>query len=82
MYSLTLPQLWDAKWEPPSDVRQGMPRFAAIVDSSTDIWPYLAIAGGLGLLIEWIVFGTFRRSVHRLRAISGLRKASRLVVRR
>jgi hypothetical protein len=25
-----------------------------------DIWPWLALLGGAGLLIEWILYGRFR----------------------
>ncbi|MBZ5621054.1 MAG: BatA and WFA domain-containing protein [Acidobacteriia bacterium] len=62
LYSLTLPQLWDGKWEPPADAQKGIPHFATVFDSSTDIWPWLAIAGAAGLLVEWILFGRFRRA--------------------
>jgi hypothetical protein len=61
MYSLTLPQLWDTKWEPPADAGKGIPRFAASLDGSSDIWPFLAILGGLGLALEWFLYGRFRR---------------------
>lgn len=62
MYSLTLPQLWDAKWTPPASARTGIPHFAPIFDSTTESWPWLAFAGGLGLLAEWLLYGRFRRS--------------------
>jgi hypothetical protein len=61
VYSLTLPQLWDARWQPGSDVRQGIPRFALAPDGSSDLWPWLAVAGGLALLLEWMLFGRLRR---------------------
>jgi hypothetical protein len=61
MYAMTIPELWDSKWVPPSDARLGIPHFAAVLDSSVEIWPWLAIAGGLGLLVEWMLFGSFRR---------------------
>jgi hypothetical protein len=63
LYSLTLPQLWDTKWEPPADAGKGIPRFARVTTASVDIWPWLAIAGALGLLIEWMLYGRFRRSL-------------------
>ena len=31
---------------PPADVHSGIPRFAQILDSSRDLWPWLAMAGG------------------------------------
>jgi hypothetical protein len=60
-YSLTLPELGDSKWEPPAEARQGVPRFQQILEASSDLWPWLAIAGGLGLLAEWLLYGRFRR---------------------
>jgi hypothetical protein len=60
MYSLTLPQLWDGKWEPPANTRRGIPRFSEVLDRVTDVWPWLALAGGAGLLIEWLLYGRFR----------------------
>jgi von Willebrand factor type A domain/Aerotolerance regulator N-terminal len=70
LYSLTLPELWDTKWTPPADVHSGIPRFTQILDSSRDLWPLLAVAGGLGLLAEWLMYGRFRRSFLRRRTVS------------
>ena len=69
-YSLTLPELWDSKWEPPADVHQGVPRFQQILESSSDLWPWLAIAGGLGLAAEWLLYGRFRRGFARGRTLT------------
>ncbi len=66
MYAMTIPELWDSKWVPPVDARQGIPRFSAALDSSFDIWPWLAIAGAIGLLVEWIMFGSFHRALQPL----------------
>jgi hypothetical protein len=74
VYSLTLPQLWDSKWQAPGDARQGMPHFARLPDASSDLWPWLAIAGGLGLLAEWLLFGRFRRGAAGFRALPLRRK--------
>jgi hypothetical protein len=65
LYSLTLPELWESKWTPPSDAHLGVPRFTQIMESSTDLWPWLALAGGIGLLLEWILYGRFRRGMMR-----------------
>jgi hypothetical protein len=65
LYSLTLPELWESKWTPPSDAHLGVPRFTQIMESSTDLWPWLALAGGMGLLLEWILYGRFRRGMMR-----------------
>jgi hypothetical protein len=79
-YSLTLPQLWDARWEPPADAAKGIPRFAHVFDGSSDIWPWLALAGATGLLAEWVLFGSFRRALRfrpmllRRRAVAEVRR--------
>ncbi len=65
-YAMTIPELWDSKWVPPGDARQGIPHFATVLDSSIDIWPWLAVAGALGLLAEWILYGSFRRALRPL----------------
>jgi uncharacterized protein YegL len=61
VYSLTLPQLWDGKWEPPAGTRRDLPSWPQIAEGSTDLWPWLAIAGGVGLLVEWLLYGRFWR---------------------
>jgi hypothetical protein len=60
LYALTLPQLGDAKWEPPDTVRHGVPRPATAADAS-EMWPWLALAGGFCLLAEWLIYGRFGR---------------------
>lgn len=62
LYSLTLPQLWDTRWTPPAGVRQGIPHFAQVFSRSSDLWPWLALAGGAALLAEWLLFGSGRRT--------------------
>jgi hypothetical protein len=62
IYSLTLPELGEAKWEPPAGVRRGIPRSLPLPSTVHDIWPWLALAGGAGLLAEWFLFGRFRRA--------------------
>jgi hypothetical protein len=63
LYSLSLPEPWDSKWTAPSDAKAGIPRFARFVETSSDLWPLLALAGALGLLIEWVLYGRFRRGL-------------------
>ena len=63
VYSLTLPQLWDSKWEPPADAPKGIPRASQVSEASTDVWPWLALAGAAGLLAEWLLFARFRRAL-------------------
>jgi Aerotolerance regulator N-terminal len=77
VYSLTLPQLWEARWDPPADARRGLPRFAAGLGGARDLWPWLALAGGAGWLADWMLFGTRRRAVLRVsRRPAMFRKAS------
>lgn len=61
VYSLTLPEMWEAKWEPPANARRGIPTFRESLQSSRDLWQILAALGALGLLTEWILFGRLRR---------------------
>jgi hypothetical protein len=61
IYSLTLPELWDGAWQPPAEARHGIPRFQQALEGTIDLWPWLALAGGAGLLAEWLLFGRFRR---------------------
>jgi hypothetical protein len=61
IYSLTIPQLWDTRWEPPANVRKGLPHFRAAVEAAVEPWPWLALAGALCLLVEWLLYGRFRR---------------------
>jgi hypothetical protein len=74
VHSLTLPQLWDTRWNPPAEVARGVPRFSAIAGSATDLWPVLALLGALGLLAEWLLYGRTRRHRFTLRTIAFRRK--------
>ena len=69
LYSLTLPELWESKWTPPADAHLGVPRFTQILESSTDLWPWLALAGAFGLLTEWVLYGRFRRGMMRSKPV-------------
>ena len=60
LYALTLPQLWDSKWEPPANLHHGIPRFSEVIDRITEVWPWLALAGAVGLLVEWLLYGRFK----------------------
>jgi hypothetical protein len=61
VYSQTLPELWDTRWEPPAEVRRGIPRPQPFAPGTGNLWPWLALAGGAGLMAEWFLFGRFRR---------------------
>jgi hypothetical protein len=65
VYSLTLPDVAEATWKPPANVRRGIPRAALDGALQTDLWPWLAVLGGIGLLLDWLMFG--RSRVFRLR---------------
>jgi hypothetical protein len=62
LYSLTLPQLWDTKWQEPPDIRHGVPRVSVAGGGPGDYWPWFAIAGGAVMLAEWLIYGRFRRT--------------------
>jgi hypothetical protein len=70
MYSLTLPQLWDSRWDPPPNTHRGIPRFGEILDHVTDVWPWLAVLGAAGLLTEWLLYGRFRMAQFAARTMS------------
>ena len=77
VYSLTLPQLWESKWDVPAGTRRGIPRFTQAAGEATDLWQWLALAGGVGLLAEWVLYGRFRRRLVRVtRRPAPMRKAS------
>lgn len=76
LYSLTLPELSDAKWKPPANALKGIPAFAPVMAAARDVWPILATCGALFLFIEWLLFGRFRRSKHTLHFTPFLRRKS------
>jgi len=79
VFSLTLPAMWSAKWEPPSGAPRGIPsRRASALPIPPQIWPWLAALGGGCLLAEWIFYGRGRQRgrVHSLKASRSLRRAS------
>jgi len=79
--SLTLPEVGETKWDPPASVRRGIPRSLPLVTSAGDAWPWLALAGGAGLLAEWLLFGSFRRGQAGKPRSVRVRAAEREVVR-
>jgi hypothetical protein len=82
VYSLTLPDVAEATWRPPANVRKGVPRVAELEAPPQDLWPWLAALGGLGLLADWLLFGRsriFRLTPGRVAPLTsrfGQRKAS------
>lgn len=73
VYSLTLPQPGDTVWHPsPEQISQGvkigLPGRAPAGPASRDIWQWLAIAGAIGLLVDWILFGRVDRRSRAVRS--------------
>ena len=76
VYSLTLPELWESTWKAPEGARSGVPRFAPVAPGSLDLWQWLALLGGAGLLLEWLLYGRQRRLARLQRAPVAMQKAS------
>jgi hypothetical protein len=66
VYSLTLPQMWAARWEPPAGTRHGIPRPRVLSGDYTEMWQWLAILGAAGLIAEWILYGRLKRGLARV----------------
>jgi hypothetical protein len=67
VYSLTLPELGEAKWDIPPGTRLGIPKFTApLREEAGEWWPWLALLGGAGLAAEWMLFGRLRRGMARV----------------
>ena len=62
VYSLVLPEVSEAKWEPPPGVRRGIPPTRQSSTGAVDLWQALACLGAAGLLLDWIYFGRFGRT--------------------
>jgi hypothetical protein len=65
VYSLVLPEISDAKWEPPAGVKRGIPVNRQSSAGSIDLWQALACLGAAGLLIDWVYYGRFGRTAAR-----------------
>jgi hypothetical protein len=61
--SIALPEVPDARWEPPQNARHGVPKSWPAGPASRDLWQILALAGGAGLLAEWLLFGRSRVAI-------------------
>jgi len=62
VYSLVLPEVAEARWEPPAGSKRGIPQGARSAASSIDLWQALACLGAAGLLIDWVYFGRLGRA--------------------
>ncbi len=65
VHSLTLPQVGEVRWGAPREARQGVPGSAGAGDASMELWYWLALLGGAGLLAEWFLYGRFSRGAVR-----------------
>jgi len=65
VYSLVLPEVSDAKWEPPAGVKRGIPVNRQSSAGSIDLWQALACLGAAGLLVDWVYYGRFGRTAAR-----------------
>jgi hypothetical protein len=59
--SLTLPDVAEKEWSPAANVTRDLPPMSGFLPSAVDLWKWLALAGALCLLAEWIIFGQQRR---------------------
>ncbi len=77
VYSLTLPDVGEYLWKAPAAVRKGIPKWNETAVSATDLWMWFALAGGLGLLADWFLFGRGRGSRFLSNAASAARTSWR-----
>ncbi len=70
VYSLTLPDLPDKSWDAPSTIASGIPADGGSVAESRDLWRWLAVAGGLVLLLEWWLYAKRQRLWLKLAALA------------
>jgi hypothetical protein len=71
IFSLTLPEVAEFSWPAPRAAATGLPAAAQLSPSAIDLWKWLALLGGAGLLFEWLLYGR-----HRLQAPSLARSAA------
>jgi len=60
--SLVLPELAETVWKPPKGVRIGLPGFTDSGSGFVELWPWLALAGLLALVLEWMLYGRPREA--------------------
>ncbi|MGC2660388.1 MAG: hypothetical protein WA324_20745, partial [Bryobacteraceae bacterium] len=63
--SLTLPDVAQFEWKAPATAREGLPAMRGFTPSAFDLWQWLAIAGGMVLVLEWLLYGRRRRVLRR-----------------
>ena len=65
LLSLVIPDVAEHAWKIPAAVRSGLPSALPFASPSIDLWKWLALLGGAGLLSEWILFGRQRSRLKR-----------------
>jgi len=60
VHSLSLPEVGEAVWEPPTRVRRGFGRASGSDSPIRELWPWLALFGAALLFAEWWMFGRLR----------------------
>ncbi len=73
VFSLTLPEMWDTKWTPPTTARKGIPAWSDNFTRRYILWPWLALLGAGLLIAEWIIYGNLAitRQLHAVKHGSG-----------
>ncbi len=67
IFSLTLPEVAEFSWTAPQASATGLPVTSRFAPSAIDLWKWLAVLGGAGLLLEWMLYGRHRRRAPRPR---------------
>ncbi len=60
VFSLTLPEVAEGRWEPPAGVPRGLPPRRARAQPARELWPWLALAAGFCLWMEARLYGRLR----------------------
>jgi hypothetical protein len=75
--SLTLPDVAEKEWSPAAEVTRDLPPLSGFLPNAVDLWKWLAFAGALCLLAEWILFGQQRSVRFGKKAAAGPPASSR-----
>ncbi len=81
-YSLVLPEVSEAKWEPPIDAKHGIPAHRGSSSSALDVWQALACLGMAGLIADWVLYGRLGRTAMRSGAASPAPRITQSPLRR
>jgi hypothetical protein len=60
--SLTLPEVAAGRWKPPAGIRRGLPSGRVERRASLALWPWLALASGVCLWLEALLYGRLVRT--------------------